>query len=57
MINKVAVTPANVADARGLKNVCPSQGAIYADKGYCVAPAKLIAARKGCHLAAIKKTV
>lgn len=55
MINKVAVTPANVTDAQGLKNVCPSQGAIYADKGYCVAPAKQIAARKGCHLAAIKK--
>jgi transposase, IS5 family len=55
MINKVAVTPANVTDAQGLKNVCPSQGAIYADKGYCVAPAKKIAARKGCHLAAIKK--
>ena len=35
MINKVAITPANVTDAQGLKNICPSQGAIYADKGYC----------------------
>ena len=34
MINKVAITPANVTDAQGLKHVCPSQGAIYADKGY-----------------------
>jgi len=55
LINKVAVTPANVTDARGLKHVCPSQGALYADKGYCISPATTTAARKGCHLAAIKK--
>lgn len=55
MINKVAITPANVTDAQGLKHVCPSQGAIYADKGYCTNPAKHAAARKKCHLAAIKK--
>lgn len=55
MINKVAITPANVTDAQGMKHVCPNQGAIYADKGYCTNPAKQAAARKGCHLAAIKK--
>lgn len=55
MINKVAITPANVTDAQGLKHICPSQGAIYADKGYCTSPARQAAARKGCHLAAIKK--
>ena len=55
MINKVAITPANLTDAQGLKHVCPSQGAIYADKGYCTKPAKQAAARKRCHLAAIKK--
>ena len=54
-INKVAVTPANVPDADGLKNVCPSQGAIYADKGYCGKKAKQAAAKRQCHLAAIKK--
>ena len=27
MINKVAVTPANVTDAQGMKHVSPSQGA------------------------------
>lgn len=54
MINKVAVTPANVTDAQGLKHVCPDQGAVYADKGYCTAPAKKAAARKKLHLAAIK---
>jgi IS5 family transposase len=55
LINKVAITAANVTDGKGLKNVCPDQGAIYADKAYCTKPAKHQAARKGCHLAAIKK--
>ena len=55
LINKVAVTPANVTDAKGLKNVCPSQGAVYADKGYCTKHAKQATAKRGCHLAAIKK--
>ena len=55
LINKVAITPANTTDAKGLKHVCPEQGAIYADKGYCTAPAKKAAAKKGCHLAAILK--
>jgi len=55
LINKVAVTAANVTDAQGLKHVCPSQGAVYTDKGYCTQPAKATAAKKGCHLAAIKK--
>ena len=54
MINKVAVTPANVIDAEGLNHVCPNQGAAYGDKGYCTAPAKRAAAKKGVHLAAIK---
>jgi IS5 family transposase len=31
MINKVAITPANVTDAMGMRRVCPSRGAIYAD--------------------------
>ncbi|GAG55966.1 unnamed protein product, partial [marine sediment metagenome] len=52
---KVAITPANVPDANGLENVCPSQGGIYADKGYCTKKAKRAAAKRSCHLAAIKK--
>lgn len=55
LINKVAITPANEIDGRGLKHVCPNQGGIYADKAYCIEPAKRTAARKGCHLGAIKK--
>ena len=55
LINKVAITAANEIDGRGLEHVCPSQGGIYADKAYCIEPAQRAAARKGCHLAAIKK--
>jgi hypothetical protein len=29
LINKVALTPANITDAKGLKHVLPSSGAIY----------------------------
>lgn len=55
LINKVCVTPANTTDAKGLRHICPNQGAIYADKGYCTKPAKEAALRNKCHLAAIKK--
>ena len=55
LINKVAVTPANVTDAKGFKHVCPVSGAVYADKGYCTSSAKNTASVKGVHLAAIKK--
>lgn len=55
LINKVAATPANVDDAKGLAHVCPRQGAVYADKGYCTAPAQRELKRRNCHSAAIKK--
>ena len=41
--------------AKCLKNICPDQGAIYADKAYCTKPARRHAGKKRCHLAAIKK--
>lgn len=55
LINKVAITPANLPDAQGLRHICPTQGAIYGDKGYCTAPAQQAAAQRGCHLAAIQR--
>jgi transposase, IS5 family len=55
LINKVAITPANVTDSSRFKHVCPSQGATYLDKGYCVGPAPRIAKAQGVHLAAIQK--
>lgn len=54
LINKVAITPANITDGRGLAHVSPKAGAVYADKGYCTKPSQIIAKRKGFHLAAIK---
>ena len=55
LINKVAITPANLTDSKGTKHVCPSRGAVYADKGYCDKHARKAAAKKGAHLRAIKK--
>jgi len=55
LINKVAITPANITDSSGFKHVCPSQGAVYLDKGYCVGEAPKIAKGIGVHLAAIEK--
>ena len=54
LINKVAVTGANANDAKAFKHVCPSEGMVFADKGYCLKPARETAARKGVHLGAIK---
>lgn len=54
LINKVAITPANITDAHGLALVAPSSGAVYADKGYCTKPCQLTAQAKNLHLAAIK---
>lgn len=55
LINKVAVTPAHVTDAKGMKHICPHSGAIYADKGYCTKHAMKVAQKRSCHLRAIKK--
>jgi IS5 family transposase len=55
LINKVAITPANVTDSSGFKHACPSQGACYLDKGYCINPAPRIAKERGIDLAVIKK--
>ena len=55
MINKVAITSANVIDSKGFKHVAPNSGAAYADKGYSDKNAKQAALTKGVHLCAIKK--
>ena len=55
LINKVAVTPANITDSQGFKYVCPSGGVIYADKGYCGNRCKKESLINGCELAAIKR--
>ena len=55
LINKIAATSAEVTDAEGLNHVCPNGGAVFADKGYCVSPAKNTLKCKNCHDATIKK--
>lgn len=55
LINKVSVTPADITDAQGLADICPDQGAVFGDKGYCVEPAQDTIKKKGCHDATIKK--
>ena len=55
LINKIAITPANITDSSGFKHVCPKQGAVYLDKGYCIGEAPKIAKSRSIHLAAIKK--
>jgi IS5 family transposase len=62
MINKVAITHANVIDSKGFKHVALKSGAAYAEKGYCDKNAKQVALTKGqvalikgVHLCAIKK--
>jgi IS5 family transposase len=55
MINKVAITSAEVIDSKGMKHVIPDQEAAYADKGYCDINAKKAAVKRNLHLAAVKK--
>ena len=55
LINKVAITYANVIDSKGFRNVTPKQGAVYADKGYCDKNVQRVAKANNLHLCAIKK--
>ena len=55
MINKVAITHANVIDSKGFKHVAPKQGAAIMDKGYCDINVQLVAKANNLHLCAIKK--
>jgi len=55
LIKKVAVTPANVSDADALKHICPEEGMVFADKGYCTAKAQKVMKAKKCHSGAIMK--
>ena len=55
LINKTAVTPANVPDGDALKHVCPDSGAVLADKGYCYKSVVNVIKNKGCHDMTIKK--
>lgn len=55
MINKIAITQANITDAQWMKHVLPNTWAVFADKWYCIKPAIISAKKKWLHLCAIKK--
>ena len=41
LIERVAVTPANISDQEGFKHVCPRDGQmVFADKAYCLKKAQ-----------------
>ena len=54
LINKVAVTPANVSDAKAIKHILPKQGAIFGDKGYCTKDSTTQMKIKNLHNCTIK---
>lgn len=54
-ISKISVTPANVSDGAGLKEVCPDSGMVFADKAYCVDVAQEAIKENNCHSGAILK--
>lgn len=55
LISKTAATTAKVTDEDGLKHVCPKQGMVVADKGYCTKGAQDTIKGNGCHSGAILK--
>ena len=54
LINKVAITPANVSDAKAVKHILPKQGAIFGDKGYCTKDSTTQMKIKNLHNCTIK---
>ena len=55
LITKTAATKASLPDAKGLKHMCPKQGMVLGDKGYCTKEAQMTMRRQGCHSGAILK--
>jgi IS5 family transposase len=54
-ITKVAITAANKSDSAALKHVCPKEGMVFADKGYCGKGVENELQKRGCHSGVIKK--
>jgi len=55
LVEKVAITPANVSDADGLKRICPREGMVLADKAYSIKSAQNTLKANLCHSGAIMK--
>lgn len=55
LINKAAITPANITDAKAVKHILPNSGVVFGDKGYCTKDSTDAIKRKGLHDCTIKK--
>jgi IS5 family transposase len=55
LINKVSLTPANVPDYKAMKNIIPSQGMVFMDKGYDYQEVDQWLKAKGCVPATLRK--
>lgn len=55
LIEKTAVTPANVLDFKALKNVCPNQGMVFTDKLFDCKEADNVIKANNCQAATIRK--
>jgi len=55
LIDKTAATPANTSDGKAFKKVCPEQGMVFADKGYCSKSVDKEIKKKNCHSGVILK--
>jgi len=56
LIEKAAVTSANISDQAGFKHICPTDGQmVFADKAYCLKPAQDTMLIRGATSAAILK--
>jgi len=55
LISAVAVTPANVPDARAIERICPEGGMVFGDKGYSTKAVEAVLAERGCHSGIIRK--
>ena len=55
LIDKLAVTPANVLDFRALKDICPQNQMVFMDKLYDTKKSDLILLANGCAAGTIRK--
>jgi len=55
LIEKTAITPANVLDYKVVKNICPKQGMVFMDKLFDNKETDLVVKANNCHAATIRK--
>jgi len=55
LVDKTAVTPANIPDEQAFARICPKNSIVFADKAYCLKPAQIAMKINGCVSAAILK--